>query len=269
MRTFLLVAAALLPAIVLCVYVYKKDRVEKEPISLLLKLLCLGALCCFPAAVAESIFVSGLDLFVNTGESSHFYLFLENFFCIALVEEGLKLSVLIFATRKNEEYNSLFDGIIYAVFVSLGFAALENILYVMKYGFGNAVMRAILSVPGHMFFAVIMGCFYNIWNINEKAARIENYYRSIGKIQTESSRFKSGKYMYMCLLMPMAVHGFYNFCCSISSWWSTVILCGFVVLMYIKCFGKINEISYLDTYSGSIVQRAIIREYPQLEEVIS
>ena len=172
-NTILLVIAGLVPAVVLCFYVFSKDKVEKEPLPLLLKLLLLGAISCLPAAYLETAIISVIDgIFKNltmTPILDRIYKAVYYFIGVALVEEGLKWLILYYVTKNNKEFNCIFDGMIYAIFVSLGFAAFENVLYVMEYGWINAVMRAILSVPGHMFFAVMMGWYYSLWHITELA----------------------------------------------------------------------------------------------------
>lgn len=282
MNTFLLVAAALAPAVVLCVYVYIKDRVEKEPVLLLVKLLLLGALCGLPAVVGERFLLGILQGFFENGGSIEafgaksvlpekeffIYTFAEQFFCIAFVEEGLKLLVLLWATRKSEEFNCLFDGLIYAVFVSLGFAALENVLYVLRYGFMNALFRAFLSVPGHMFFAVMMGYNYSMWHITDKARELESYYQTAGAIDGTSTRFKSTRYAVLSLLTPMAAHCLYNASCTLQTGWSFFLLFGFVLYMYITCFGRIRKMSRDDSDSYDYAQRMVRKAYPQLGEFV-
>ena len=76
---------------------------------------------------------------------------------VGLIEEGSKFFFLYRFTWKDKAFNYRFDGIVYAVFVSLGFAALENVFYVFNYGTGVALQRALLTIPGHMSFAVYMG----------------------------------------------------------------------------------------------------------------
>lgn len=278
MSTLILVLAALLPAVVLCVYVFMKDRVEKEPVGLLLKLLLFGAISCFPAAYIEIILSDGIDLLfaghvrtssdtiIYSGPFAYFlYPAVKNFFGVALVEEGLKLLILLKVVHKNKEFNSLFDGIIYSVFVSLGFAALENVFYVFEHGFSIAVMRAILSVPGHMFFAVMMGYQYSLWHVKEKAIAEERMLKSQGLIDSGSTEFCATKNMVMCLLIPVFAHGFYNFCCSFGQIWSTLLLIAFVIFMYVHCFGKIRKMSKTDGYEKDYVRHMIQSKYPHIE----
>lgn len=261
---------ALLPAIVLCVYVYIKDRVEKEPVSLLLKLLLFGALACFPAAGIESVLEGVINAFfsksvmamgVMQGSLIYQYNFFKYFIGVALVEEAVKFLVLVLVTRKNKEFNSLFDGMIYSIFVSLGFAALENLMYVMSYGLGTAIMRAVLSVPGHMFFGVMMGYHYSMWHITDKAAQVEQSLKADGIISSYKKSFSSTKSIVMCLLIPILAHGFYDFCCVMGDAWF-VILIGFVIFMYVHCFRKIKRMSNADGLEIDYVKYLIVKKYP-------
>jgi len=264
MNTALLVISALLPAILLCIYVYRKDRVEKEPIGLLLKLLIFGAISCFPAGFIEVIADNWINRYFPAYNSLYLYSFVKYFFGVALVEEGCKYFILVKATAKNREFNSLFDGLIYSIFVSLGFAALENVFYVLANGFGNAVMRAILSVPGHMFFAVMMGYYYCIGHVKKQAAEIEESFFESGLIAQKSNKFTDKGYGLKSLIVPTFAHGFYNFCCVIGEAWALLVLVAFVVFMYIFCFRRIRRMSKSDNYTLNIARYLVLREYPHL-----
>ncbi len=272
-----LILAALLPAVVLCVYVFKKDRVEKEPIGLLLLLLALGAVSCFPAAYVEGVIGDVLNtIFAPLGvkdasgdvylSSNIFYVyhFLKYFVGVALVEEGFKFLFLILATKNNRNFNCLFDGMIYAIFVSLGFAALENVMYVSQYGFGNAVMRAVLAVPGHMFDAVLMGYYYSMWHIKDQVVRFERSLKAqnILRVQTPETDVRGS--IWACILVPTLAHGFYDFCCTLDSWIAVLVFYAFVIFMYFHCFGKIRKMSYADGYIGDYAKSVLVRKYPSL-----
>lgn len=274
-----LVLAALLPAIVLCIYVYKKDRVEKEPIGLLLLLLGLGAVSCFPAAFIEGILSNVINsifapfVYELDGEffmdSIPYYLYhaSDNFIGIALVEEGLKWLILILVTRKNKNFNHLFDGVIYAIFVSLGFAALENILYVTQHGFMNALMRGILSVPGHMFFAVFMGYYYSQWNVHCIARDMESDFQKRGVISVREPVSPAG-YLVCSLLFPVLVHGFYDYALSIGTTLMTILFVIFVIGMYIYCFSKIKETSKNDAGENNYALAVLCMKYAGLRELV-
>ena len=276
----LLICAALLPAIVLCVYIYKKDGVEKEPIHLLLCLLALGCAICYPAAELETIIGKLLTkIFTPYGRMIGGKLYLADgpykiyhackyFIGVALVEEGLKFLALHFATRKNKNFNSLFDGVIYAVFVSLGFAALENVLYVLRYGWMNAFVRGVLSVPGHMFFGVIMGYYYSLSHMHEKAREQEQILKRAGYISYSGKEFSGKMYLFLSLLIPTVAHGIYDFCCTSNSTLATISFYGFIFFLYIYCFTKISNVSRFDMRDSMCANALMQKKYPHLKDVL-
>lgn len=169
----ILIAAAVIPAIVLLRFVYKEDRLDKESPGLLLSLVIFGILSTFAAIVTEQIGETVLTLLLP--QNSTAYNALLYFVVVALSEEGFKYLLLKKRTWYSGEFNCQFDGIVYAVFVSLGFALWENISYVLMYGLGTAAIRAVTAVPGHACFGVFMGAFYGL------AKRYDNFgdeYRS-------------------------------------------------------------------------------------------
>ncbi len=268
MNALLLAISALLPAVVLCVYVYSKDRVEKEPVGLLLMLLLFGAISCFPAAEIESLLGMILDSFFKniqvTKTAYYIYNFIYYFVCIALVEETVKFFVLKWKTSKHREFNHTFDGLIYSIFVSLGFAALENILYVFQFGFQTALLRAVLSVPGHMFFAVMMGYHYSKWHIYKAASMIEDELKKSGKIPPNSTNFAYKKSAFFALLMPTIAHGIFDFTCTIGTLPFMLIFLAFEVVMYITCFRKIHLMSRMDCDLGLTAVALVQNKYSHL-----
>lgn len=181
-----LLIASILPVIILIYVVYRKDK-EKEPLSLLLKCLFAGVLSVF-LSLFMSIPLSVIEGFFSSGLLSSFY---QAFFEAAIPEEIAKFVMLYLFVWKRKEFNHYYDGIVYAVFVSLGFALLENILYVFEHGLGVAVVRAFLSVPGHGLFGVIMGYYFSL------------------------ARFHTGKeqkqFLIKAIAMPVMFHGAFDF----------------------------------------------------------
>ena len=141
-----LLIASVFPVVIFLYMIYQKDH-EKEPISLLLKCLFGGCL-----SILLSLFMS-LPVGILIGEfQGNFLSSLQKSFLLAAIpEEVAKFVMLYLFVWKSRELNHHYDGIIYSVFVSLGFALIENILYVFQGGFGIAFMRAVLAVPGHGF----------------------------------------------------------------------------------------------------------------------
>ena len=157
------ILAAIVPAVLLLRFIYRHDHIEKEPGGLLIALLVGGVLAALCSIILETIGNTVLDVVVSQ-DSMAYYIILA-FVVVAAVEEGTKLFFLKRRTWRNPNFNYLFDGVVYAVFVSLGFAAYENIRYVFSYGLSVALPRAFLAIPGHMGFAVFMGIFYaEGWN---------------------------------------------------------------------------------------------------------
>lgn len=156
--TLLLILLAVLPTIFMIVFIYYKDSYEKEPVGLLVSLFALGMAGTIPAVAYETAGDAFIGLFFY--KNSGIYNLISAFLGVALVEEGVKFIALYFRTWKNPNYNYKFDGIVYAVLVSLGFATVENILYVLEGGLSVAIARALLSVPSHAIDAVYMGFYY-------------------------------------------------------------------------------------------------------------
>ena len=159
-----MIIAALLPAIVLGLYIYFHDPIP-EPMSWLLRAFAAGVAICIPVAFAE-LEISHL-IFGDGSPTTLFGTTVEAFCVAAVPEELAKLLVLWLVLRRNPHFDEHFDGIVYAVCVGLGFAAIENVGYVLQSGEGwmtIAVMRALLAVPGHYAFAIIMGYYYSIYH---------------------------------------------------------------------------------------------------------
>lgn len=187
-----LVVIALLPAIVLVVYIYKKDRVEREPVRLLLKLFGFGALSCLPASLAEGAISAVL---AQLGvQNPYVAVFLNAFVVAGLCEEVCKF-LFLRTTWRSRAFNFQFDAIVYAVTVALGFAALENVLYVLQYGLQTGLLRAVTAVPGHAIFGVFMGYFYGY-------AKLSDYWGRPGNTRA---------CLRLSVIVPLALHGLYDF----------------------------------------------------------
>ena len=188
----MLFALALIPVIALLVFIYLKDKKEKEPIGLLIGLFFAGMGTCLTAMIAESIGQAFLNLFISYESMIGSVIFA--IFIVGPAEELGKFAVLRLITWKNKHFDYSYDAIVYAVFVSLGFACFENVGYVYMYGLGTALLRMFTAVPGHACFAVCMGYFYS------KA----KYAKLCGK------KGDYAKYNTLTIVVPILVHGFYD-----------------------------------------------------------
>lgn len=223
-----LMIAALLPSVILLIIIYKEDKIEKESPRLLFRLLLCGVAAALAAMFVEPLMDKLLGIFLDTESTA--YIVLSAFLCIAAVEEGFKLLFCKLATWRNPEFNFRFDGVVYMVFTSLGFAGLENILYAFSYGSGVLFSRALFSIPAHMGFAVFMGTFYG-------TARIYDAYGDHAKAQF---------LIFLGYIVAVLLHGFYDACLSLDNTLTTVIFYIFVIIMDILVICQIRKDSKND-----------------------
>lgn len=153
-----LIGLAIAPGAAIALYVYFRDKYEKEPLSLLLKTFFAGFFIVIPAALIESML---FELF-PAGNANLLYDVIHNFLFIGFTEEAFKFFCVYAVAYASADFNEPFDGITYAVMVSMGFATSENLMYVMDGGFHVAVMRVFTAVPAHASFAVLMGYFVGL-----------------------------------------------------------------------------------------------------------
>ena len=166
--------AALLPAALLWFYIWKQDA-KKEPTTWLLRAVLYGVLICLPVALLEMA-ISSLLFDPGTGPQTIFGTTVEAFLCAAIPEECFKLLALWLILRHNSFYDEHYDGIVYAVSVGLGFAGIENLLYLFGYYSENwvsvAFLRSLMAVPGHYAFAVIMGYYYSVYHFVDRSPQV-------------------------------------------------------------------------------------------------
>lgn len=229
MDRLILIVAAVVPAVYLLIRVYRADRLEKEPAGLLISLVVLGIASTALAGIAEEFGEELLlELFPEEGLAFNILLY---FVVVAVSEEGFKYLLLKIRTWKSSQFNCQFDGVVYAVFVSLGFALWENISYVLYYGFGTAVARAITAVPGHACFGVFMGVWYGVAKRYDLAGFAE-----------ESRRARR-----MSLMIPILLHGAYDFIATMESELMGIVFLAFVSWMFGAALKLVKKTSAADS----------------------
>ena len=188
MNVILILTAAVLPAILLWLYIWKQDP-QPEPTSWLVKAVLWGIGICIPVALLEMC-IEAVLFGVGGLPSNIIGTTTLAFIVAALPEEAFKLLALWMVLRKNPYFDEHFDGIVYAVCVGLGFAAIENVFYVFseEEWMAVAITRALLAVPGHYAFAILMGYYYSIYHFVDHSSKIA-----------------------LCvLLVPVMAHGIYD-----------------------------------------------------------
>jgi len=184
-----LLILAVAPVFLIILYIYYKDKYDKEPKRLLFFSFLLGAIISIIITTILYV-ISDYTLPITIeGNKSVWQLFVKAFFVVALIEEFSKYIVVRYFAQPKKEFNEPFDGIIYAVMVSMGFAATENIMYVIEGGYQVALLRAFTAVPAHATFGVLMGYF-------------------MGKAKFSNNRVKLNL---LGLLLAVVMHGAYDF----------------------------------------------------------
>ncbi len=223
----MLFSLALIPVIILLVLIYTKDKNEREPLGFLAVLFFAGMGTMIPVVILELVGELIIDLLLP-GESV-IKAFVIATILVGPVEELGKYVILRLISWNSKHFDYSYDAIVYAVFTSLGFAAIENVGYVLGSGWGTGILRMFTAVPGHACFAVFMGYFYS----KAKYAQIMN-----------NGRDRS-RYTLLAFAVPAAVHGVYdgivmgavsadNF---IFSGLSIILWIGFVILMFVaSCY---------------------------------
>jgi protease PrsW len=190
MDILFLLALALAPGGAIGLYIYLKDKHEREPVGLLIRSFFFGILSVFVTILISRV----IGLFITIDEQSVGEQAVHAFLIVALVEEFSKFIFVRGLLYNNPNFNEPFDGIVYSVMVSMGFATFENILYVVDGGVGTALMRMFTAVPAHATFAILMG-FY------------------LGKAKFEH---KKAYYAVHALGVATLFHGAYDYCLFIS-----------------------------------------------------
>lgn len=223
---------ALLPVFLIFRYIYKLDKVEREPINFVLKVLMWGAIFSLPCIPVER-FAENLIAASFDSQSIEFAI-RENIFGVALVEELSKWLVLWIFVWKNPNFDWSFDGIVYAATASLGFAGLENVMYVLSYGSAVSISRAIFSIPGHTAFGIFMGYFFS----RSKSASIKG------------NGILSFILMIFALGVPTIIHGLYDFMLSeqVSETILPAVFFGYVIVLDIFAWRILHKESKRDKF---------------------
>ncbi|KIL48954.1 hypothetical protein KP77_21650 [Jeotgalibacillus alimentarius] len=183
-----LISAAIAPGLALLSYFYLKDQYDSEPVRVVFRAFILGVAVTFPVMFLQYVIEVEID-FSN--------MIFQSLLTYGLLEEFFKWFILYFFIFHLVEFDEPYDGIVYGAAVSLGFATLENVLYLAAYGLETAIGRALLPVSSHALFGVVMG-----------------YY--IGKAKFNQKRYF---FVFISLVLPILLHSVYDFILMSSRHW--------------------------------------------------
>ncbi len=190
-----LLALAIAPGIVICLFIYFKDKYNREPLGLMLLSFFMGMLAIIPAIIIQLALTKPVNQLMGEGV---LYTAVFAFLIVALSEEASKFLVIRYVPYRRMAFDDPFDGIIYSVMAGMGFATLENIGYVLEHGLGTGIMRMFLSVPAHGTFAVLMG-----------------YHIGLARFDAANRR----KHMILAIFWPVLFHGTFDFFLFVGKTW--------------------------------------------------
>ncbi len=202
----MLIFLALLPTLLLLLLFYLKDKYEKEPIKTLLKVFGIGMLTILPVLALELWLIKIKPNGPQLWDAFYMAVIVAGF-----SEEIIKYVSLRFYIWKNVDFNEMYDGIIYGVFLSLGFATVENVLYVVEGGMSTALMRILTAVPAHALFGTVMG-----------------YYLGKAKFLPHSKT----KHLFYAWFTPVLLHGVYDFIIMVGYSILTLLLVPFMIYLW-------------------------------------
>ncbi|MCF8370351.1 MAG: PrsW family intramembrane metalloprotease [Bacteroidales bacterium] len=214
---------SLAPVIVISIYIYIRDKYDKEPFSILVSALLVGALITIPIIYVENWIEQFGPLFSNSLSKAAY----RAFAVASFTEELFKMTALFLLIWNNRNFNEKFDGIVYAVFISLGFAGIENLMYVFNHGYEVGIARAFTAVPAHALFGVAMGYYFGL-------ARFYSVRRT--------------RYLVFAFLLPFVLHGIYDFILMSDYNYYLFIFFPFICLLFYLGLKQMKSLSEQSIY---------------------
>lgn len=217
-----LLLVSIAPVIIIAIYIYFRDKYEKEPIRLLIKALIMGAFTVIPILIVEGFLDSFTEAFPGLWSAAW-----KAFVVAGFTEELFKYLALYILIWRSPSFNDKFDGIVYGVFIALGFAGVENIMYVFQGGVATGLVRMITAVPAHAIFGITMGFYFGL----------ARFY------QRESYTLKMKAFF-----VPVILHGIYDFILFTGIEWLTIVFIIFLIYLYISAFRRMKKLSDQSIY---------------------
>ncbi|MFJ7678113.1 glutamic-type intramembrane protease PrsW [Peribacillus sp. NPDC097198] len=219
-----ILSAAIAPGLALLSYFYLKDQYDTEPISVVIKIFLFGVFLVLPIMFIQYVLETEHILDTNLANA---------FLWAALLEEFFKWFILIYVIYQHIAFDEPYDGIVYGAGVSLGFATMENILYLLANGVEHAFSRAILPVSSHALFGVIMG-----------------YYLGKAKFSADNNRL----YVFLALIIPILLHGIYDYILISQKFWVHLIM-PFMVYLWWLGMKKVKKARLLSKFHAEKISQ--------------
>lgn len=201
-----IITAAISPAVAIMTFIYLSKRIELEPLPLIIRMYIIGVIMVFPIMFIQYAFEI---------ENVFHQPFWKSVFLVGLLEEFAKWFFLLFVAYRHSDFDHHYDGIIYAVAVSLGFASIENIIYLFQNGIEIAMLRAIFPVSSHALFGIIMG-----------------YYMGKAKFRTQ----RSNVCIALGLWVPASLHTMYDYIITVKEMTWIYWITPFMIILWVIGF---------------------------------
>ena len=221
---YLAIILAILPILLVGILYYLRDTL-KEPKKVLGSMFCFGLISALLVIAISFISLLIFPSYLDVENASYLKIFIYSFIFTSLVEEGCKWIMVYKIAFKSQEFDQLYDIVLYSVFVGLGFATIENLIYIVPsvYGVWIAMFRAITAIPAHTCFGTFIG-----------------YYLAMYK------KFNQKRYLIMSLLVPVLLHGLYDFLLYSENIYMAAIFLILITGMLIVTIIKVNKIVKFD-----------------------
>lgn len=233
MNILIAIVVSIIPVLVILKLIYEMGEVKKQPWWILLILFGCGILSWILVKIVSNllgndIYKSQMEVATLIGDSGFF---LVSFGIIAIIEELSKFIIVNIMCFKNKYFKNPYDAIMYATCISLGFAFIENIMYVMNYGISVALSRALFSIPSHACFGIVMGYYLGLSRVCRD-----------NKINNDSLVMK-----YCAFFIPFLFHGFFDFLLNFDDEIIHIVFIIYVFLMYVFAIYLIFKLYKLDS----------------------
>ena len=275
--SFELSLIAMVPGLFLCGYIFFKDRIEREPVGLLALLFGAGFLAYLPSHYVCGFVVGGIDRLFNkymvfspegilsftTRGAEMLHGILCSFLGFALMQISVKWLALYFITHRSRHFNYLFDGIVYSVFLSVGYALAENLHFALQNDTELLLPKLLSSVPCHLFVGIIMGYCYTMWRVRFIANGIENNMIRSGIVKEDRVR-SSAVWLITSIALPFGLMGFYLFAGSYRNDIVSFIFYTLVFTLYGFSFVLADRLAVKDGSSKRYLFRLIAKEHTEV-----
>ncbi|KPV43579.1 PrsW family glutamic-type intramembrane protease [Alicyclobacillus ferrooxydans] len=223
----LYVLLAVLPVCLLLVWLYTRDRLHPEPKRRVFSLFLRGAGVVLPAGLLERVLMESHWPGARTGVLLP-SVFVTAFFVAGMVEEFLKAGVIDRGALQKGWIQTPIDSIVYSGATALGFACVENILYVTHSGISTAILRAVTAVPAHLMFGILMGTYF-------------------------AQAAFAGRPKALAYIVPALAHGLYDTFALSSGWWSDALLGVYLLILLEQSLRRIHKAERLTSINGHLV----------------